>query len=219
MILVFDLDNTLYDELTYVESGFHAVARFLTKEKKLPEKKLFYDLQKRFAFGRGTIFNDVLKQYDIYSQILVKRCVSVYHQHKPDIKLYKDSDACLKRFSKTPMYIVTDGNKIVQANKIEALGLNKRVKKVFITHRFGVNHAKPSPYCFFKICEIEKTNPGNVIYIGDNPSKDFVGIKPLGFKTIRILRGYHANESMAGKFEAHSNITSLNQITFDFLRR
>jgi len=37
-IFIFDLDDTLYDELSYVYSGFLAVAKFLEKATKLPGK-------------------------------------------------------------------------------------------------------------------------------------------------------------------------------------
>lgn len=87
-----------------------------------------------------------------------------------------------------PLYIVTDGNKIVQNNKIEALNLRKHIKKDFITHRFGKKHSKPSTYCFEKIRKLENVNPEDIVYIGDNPNKDFVNIKELGFRTIRIKK-------------------------------
>ncbi|WP_214515343.1 hypothetical protein, partial [Mycobacterium tuberculosis] len=39
MIVVFDLDDTLYDELTYVQSGFQAVAGYLRDTYGMPAGK------------------------------------------------------------------------------------------------------------------------------------------------------------------------------------
>jgi putative hydrolase of the HAD superfamily len=111
-----------------------------------------------------------------------------------------------------PLYIVTDGNKLVQHRKLAALNLLSRVKRSFITHRFGIRHAKPSPYCFQRICALENTSPQQVIYIADNPVKDFVGIKPLGYKTIRVLTGQHKSTVMPPAFEADRQIHSLAEL-------
>jgi putative hydrolase of the HAD superfamily len=211
-VLVFDLDDTLYDELSYVNSGFRAVARFLADEFQVEYDAAYQVMNRRLAGGRGRIFDDLLSDFALYSRKNVRRCLSVYRLHKPSIVLYPEADACLTRFWDWPLYIVTDGNKLVQQNKIEALGLEKRVRRCFITHRFGVRNAKPSPYCFHKICETEHVEPQQVIYIADNPYKDFVGIKPLGFKTLRVLTGQHRAIEKPAEFEAEFRIPSLNEL-------
>lgn len=219
MVLVFDLDDTLYEELTFVKSGFKAVSNYLQQEHDLPGTKVYKQLVEKLEGGRGAIFDDVLKQYNIYSKKLVQKCVSVYRLHKPKLKLYPDAVACLKRFKNYPLYIVTDGNKIAQQNKIKGLSVDRLVKGYFITHRYGVKHAKPSPYCFEKIRSIEKAAPGEIVYIADNPSKDFVGIKPLGYKTIRILRGNYKDQRSGQKYEADKEIHTLDELTPELLNK
>lgn len=217
MTLVFDLDDTLYDETTFVKSGFNAVAKYIEQRFQIPQNVSYEFMVNKLSIGRGKIFDDILKHYNIFNKSNVRKCLSVYRLHYPDIKLYDDADRCLTRFSKYSMFIVTDGNKLVQNNKILALGLNNRVKKPFITHRYGIRYAKPSPYCFFKIAEEEKVSNNEIIYIGDNPEKDFVGIKPYGFKTIRIMRGAHSAKKLEAKYEAHYRVNSLDELTEDFL--
>jgi putative hydrolase of the HAD superfamily len=114
---------------------------------------------------------------------------------------------------------VTDGNKIVQHKKIIALGLENMVKKYFISYRHGLKHSKPSPYCFLKIAQLEKSDPDKIIYIGDNVNKDFVGIKPLGFKTLRVLTGQHSGISKEKEFEADYTINSLKELTPQLLNK
>lgn len=209
-VVVFDLDDTLYEELTYVKSGFHAVAKYLSEELKLSSDMLFaWMCQRLQTHGRGTVFNDVLHEFGGYSKARVKKSLSVYRLHKPNIVLPKETVECLEALKTYALYIVTDGNKIVQHNKLCALGVHDKVKHCYVTHRYGVKHAKPSPYCFHHIIKKEKVDPNQVVYIGDNPRKDFVGIKPLGFHTIRIMTGDHRNLSLANEYEADFKINSL----------
>ena len=220
-IIVFDLDDTLYDELTYVDSGFRAVARLAEREGWITFSVAYAFMRERLLGGRGRIFDDLLLQFSCYSQLNVRRCLSAYRLHKPEIQLYPEAEAGLRRFRKFPLYIVTDGNKIVQQSKLTALGVPERVRRCLVTHRFGVRNAKPSPYCFLRICEWEQVSPGQVLYVGDNPRKDFVGIKPLGFRTVRILTGQHRHVRLPDAYEADCTIGSLAEFDvglIDFMR-
>lgn len=216
MIIVFDLDDTLYDEISFVKSGFRAVSNYLYNVYSLPFETSFKFMIKNFENNsRGHVFNDLLQSFKLYSKKNVKKCLSVYRNHKPDIELYPKAVECLNYLERYPIYIVTDGNKIVQKNKLIALGIYDRVKFCFLTNRYGIRNAKPSPYCFLKICEREKVAPQQVVYIGDNPYKDFVGIKPLGFKTIRVLTGQFKNIRNEDEFEAEYGINTLSELITD----
>lgn len=214
MVLVFDLDDTLYEELSFVKGGFRAVSEYLGKKYEIPSSSAYGRMMDLLEKGRGSIFDSILKENGIFSTRLRDKLVSVYRRHVPEIKLYPDADRVLGRFSDLSLYIVTDGNKMVQASKVKALKLEERVKKVYITHRYGLDKAKPSPFCFLRIAEREKANPSEVVYIGDNPAKDFVGIKPLGFKTVQILRGPHAGLYSGEEYKADQVILSLDELSF-----
>lgn len=219
MIIVFDLDDTLYEEAEYVKSGFQAVSDFACSEWKLSSQLVLNDLTRFFKDnGRGQIFDDMLRKNNIYSKANVKKCISVYRLHNPNIKLYPDADQCLDRLRDYPIYIVTDGNKDVQHRKILALNLEKRVKQVMITYRYGIKNSKPSPYCFLKIAKKEGVSANQVLYVGDNPKKDFVGIKPLGFKTIRLRKGEHEETFISPDHEAGCDIKSLDELTPELIK-
>ncbi len=218
MVLVFDLDDTLYDEITFVDSGFRAVSKYLHDTHDVCKQKSFsFMLDHLRDHGRGKVFDELLTMIGLHSKKNVKACLFVYRTHKPKIKLFDDAQRCLLRCKDLPRYIVTDGNKCVQKSKITCLGLYNQMKFCYVTHQHGIHNAKPSPYCFLKICEREKVPPGQVFYIGDNPNKDFVGIKPLGFKTIRILRGHYKDLVLSNQYEADYSINSLDFLTNDFL--
>ncbi|MBD2768037.1 HAD family hydrolase [Hymenobacter sp. BT664] len=213
-VLVFDLDDTLYPELSYVHGGFGAVAAFLSPLLAVPAAALAADMVAEEAtHGRGQVFDTVLRRHGCWSKSLVTSCLRTYRQHQPELVLYPDAERCLTRFAARPLYLVTDGHKEVQARKVAALHLNARVRHAYLTNRYGRHRAKPDPHVFELICRRERVGPGEVIYVGDNPRKDFVGIKPRGFRTVRILRGNYAHLEADAAHEAHERIHSLDELT------
>lgn len=212
-VFVFDLDDTLYEEITFVRSGFIAVANYLSQEYGINSEESFNIMWNVLnEHGRGLVFNETLRRYGLEKQQLVRKCLSVYRLHSPNINLLPDAEEILQALNNKPVYIVTDGHKIVQHNKLVALGLYPRVKRCFITYRYGRKHSKPSPYCFNKISQIENVVASDIVYIGDNPNKDFVGIKPLGYRTIRIRRGSYKNLEKTEDFNAEVEIDTLMEI-------
>jgi putative hydrolase of the HAD superfamily len=220
MVLIFDMDDTLYDEETYVRSGFRAVAQHLSSRFMVPAVELENEMLELLAsVGRGRVFDIVLERHGHLTARLVRECIGVYRCHEPTIQLHEAGRECLHRFRQLPLYVATDGNKTAQAAKVRALGLQRLVRDVFILHRYGLRHAKPSPYCFQKIQAIEHQPPERIVYVGDNPSKDFVGIRPLGFRTVRVLTGPHAALEARSGYDAELTITSLNDLTPSLLKR
>jgi len=212
MIPIFDLDDTLYPERTFVESGFRAVADWLGHrfgwDAEENQRVMLKTLDQQ---GRGAVFNSLLACRGADSKLLVRECVRIYRHHVPAIALSPTTEGILCSL-KPPLYLVTDGHKIVQQNKIRALGLETRFKKVFITHRYGIRHAKPSIHCFEIIRRTENCELSDMAYIGDNPNKDFVNLTPLGVRTIRVLTGEHRDVKAKPGFEAAHVIASLNEL-------
>jgi len=212
-LFVFDLDDTLYDEFTFVQGGFRAVAYFLSPLLQIDQKILENEMLNILARdGRGQVFDALLKQHGVRKPGVAKECLKIYRTHVPNLTLYPDAQRCLNRYQKHPLYLVTDGHKNVQSSKIQALGLERVMRHCFVTRNYGLKHEKPSPYCFLKICQKEHVTPQTVVYIGDDPSKDFVGIKPLGFQTVRVLRGRHKHIKMPPEYEADRTILTLDEL-------
>lgn len=213
-ILVFDLDDTLFSELSYVRSGLKHVAAFAAPKLDIPEAKLNEAFLAALETGRSHIFNRGFEALGLdVTKTFIKACVRQYRTHQPDIQLKPEAEDCLERFADYRKFIVTDGNQTAQNNKIEALGLRAHVEHAFITYRYGHKHQKPSPYCFNLIAKRTNKSPQVIVYIADNPDKDFVGIKPLGFRTIRVHTGQHSHKQPAPSHKAHISITSLDELT------
>ncbi|WP_374717687.1 HAD family hydrolase [Neobacillus sp.] len=212
-VYVFDLDDTLYEEITFVRSGFLAVSNYLSDVFGIRSKEAFFFMCRVLEEkGRGAVFDYTLQYYGIKTQRNVRKCLSVYRMHSPTITLSSDAEQILRQLNGNPIYVVTDGNKVVQYNKIRALNLESRLKKYFITHRYGREHSKPSPYCFLKIADIEGKHPSDIVYIGDNPNKDFIGIKPLGFRTVQIKRGPFKDVKLTPSYHAEVEIKTLVEL-------
>ena len=215
-VIVFDLDDTLYSEIKFVQSGFRTVAEYLhTLHPKHSVESLYaLMLQELEQNGRGKVFDVVLEHLGCKSKKMVQKALSIYRLHTPKLTLPQESLEILEYYfgQKTPLYIVTDGNKIVQHNKIKALDLEKFLKKSFITHRYGKIHAKPSPYCFIKIAKQEGVAYEDIVYIADNSNKDFVAIKKLGFRTIRIKQGMFEHVQKPKEYQAEREIESLLEL-------
>lgn len=214
-VIIFDLDDTLYDERHYVESGFRAVANFGFQEFGWePEASFNFMIEVLDTEGRGAVFDRWLTSKGAYTKKLVQHCVSTYRHHTPKINLLPEAEKVLNTFASYPIYIVTDGHKIVQQKKIEALGLASRCYHVYITHRYGLKYSKPSIYCFEKIRERENCKWHNLMYVGDNPAKDFVNLNPLGVSTVRVLTGIYRAVEAKPTYDAFYTINSLNQIFY-----
>jgi putative hydrolase of the HAD superfamily len=220
MIIVFDLDDTLYEEMTYVRSGFDAVAQFAQRRWRVARKPMLAAMQRHLArSGRGQVFDAALAEFGIHSRQAARLCVATYRAHRPRIQLSAAGRRCLARFAASTKYLVTDGNARVQERKIAALGIRRHFRRVFVTHRYGVARAKPNPFCFLRIAELEGVSPRDVVYVADNPRKDFVGIRPLGFRTIRVRTGPYGNLPVRRGHDAELAIRDLDQLTPGLLRR
>jgi putative hydrolase of the HAD superfamily len=100
----------------------------------------------------------------------------------------------------------------VQLRKVRALKIEKYFKKIFITHRYGIKNSKPSIHCFSLIKQAEGCSWNDMVYIGDNPAKDFVNLNNVGMHTIRVLTGSHANVVANFKYNAKISIPSFNDL-------
>lgn len=212
MIPIFDLDDTLYSERTYVESGFFAVALMLEQRFGWPAKASYTHMLNTLADeGRGQVFNRLLAAKDSLNYSRVRDCIHTYRHHKPSIQLNSIACNMLSSLNVRP-YLVTDGHKVVQQKKVKALGLEAQFKKIYITHRYGIKNAKPSIRCFELIKKREKCEWSDMFYVADNPAKDFVNLNPLGVHTIRVTTGEYSKDIAQPGFDAMYKINKLDEL-------
>ena len=190
-VIILDLDDTIYDYITFVKCGFKNVATFINKKTKYPSKKIYNDLIYIY-FNKSTtnVFNLLEKKYKII--INIHRCILIYRYSIRYIKPYEDALFFLKKYKKK-IYLVTDGNKLVQENKIQLLNIKKYFKRIYKTNQYGLKYNKPSLHCFNLIKKNESCSYKDLIYIGDNPYKDFKNLNKVQCTTIRVKKGIFKN--------------------------
>lgn len=213
-LIIFDLDDTLYRERAFVESGFKAVARYLEKNFGI-NKKLFLGvclnvLRKK---GRGKIFDIALEKCNLYNKKLVNQCIKIYHGHKPAIRNYPGVVNLLTALKKKyKLALITDGPRSVQLNKIRALKIEEFFRLIICTDDYGHKKSKPHPYCFRRALKYFKVFPKETIYIGDNPHKDFIGARAAGITALRILRGEYKKLKPPADLDAHYRFKRFKEI-------
>lgn len=186
--VVFDLDDTLYPELDYVKSGFRTAEKEIKKRYGIGNT--YDELIQLFRQDKSNVFNRFLEKHDLAADDnAVNGLLNVYRKHKPAIELFddvKDIFAELKARG-YKLGIITDGRPEGQRAKITALGIEKFVDKIIITDELGgIEYRKPNPKAFEIICSEFGILPEEMMYVGDNPQKDFAVKKYLPIVTVRI---------------------------------
>ena len=140
--VIFDLDDTLYDEIEYCKSGFAVVVEFLAnlpeprpssmgEGEAPPAERIFAVLWGQFTAGNRTkTFNAALDELGIgYDDELIGELIEVYRNHSPKITLPQDSrDALCELSTKYTLALLTDGFLPGQQFKVQALGIEKYFK-------------------------------------------------------------------------------------------
>ena len=175
--VLFDLDDTLYSEKEYIKSGYKAVSDYLGGG---------YERMLWGFFGMGKPAIDVLLK-EIKREDEKEEAVKVYRSNKPEIHLYDGVVEMLQelRSKGIKIGIITDGRPEGQRNKIDALGLKELVDDIIITDELGgVQFRKPCDIAFRIIQNRWRLSAGEIVYVADNPIKDFQAPQKLEMKSI-----------------------------------
>ena len=186
---LFDLDDTLYPERSFVDGGFRAVGRFLgprlgrspgTIARRL---KVLHDRD-----GRGALFDTLFADLGVHEPELVPAAVLVYRTHRPRLRPFDGVVAGLDRLRASGLRtgLVSDGLASVQRAKLAALpDVARRLDVVVMTDELGAGHAKPASTGFLVACRLLDVDPSTAVYVANDPRKDFAGARSAGLGTIR----------------------------------
>lgn len=208
--VVFDLDDTLYDEIDYCRSGLAAVARFLAKVAPATcSDDVFACLWKHFSAGNRTrTFNAALDELGVADdEVLIAQLLEVYRNHRPDLTLPEDSRHVLGTLGRSyQLALLTDGFLPAQRLKIQALGIEGCFSAIVYTEELGRAAWKPSPLGFERLVQMLETDPDRMAYIGDNESKDFIAPNRLGMLTVQVLRERRLHCRSSDRAEAQARL-------------
>jgi putative hydrolase of the HAD superfamily len=213
--LVFDLDDTLFPESDFVRSGFRAVDQWISEKYSTSG---FFDIAWSFFVSgkREKIFDLTIENLNIKNTTdLIKDLLTTYREHKPTISLFEDAEWAINYFgSRQDLGLITDGYLVTQENKVEALGIKPFFKTIIFSDAYGSQNWKPSPFPYLKAMELMNCPGENCVYVGDNPKKDFVSAKELGWVTVQIYREgtEYANFTHEASHKADFKIESLIEL-------
>lgn len=187
--VLFDLDNTLYAEEQFVQSGFRAAAACLALHEGLDADILLERMLDILRTnGRGKVFDILLRELKLDSGTWLHTLLVIYRSHRPSLALPKDTHALLTelRGLGVKSAIVTDGLASVQRAKIAALGLEQHMDAIVCTGELPGDCGKPSTVPFEVALKLLGVPPGGAAYVADDITKDFAGPNRLGMKTVRL---------------------------------
>ena len=203
MIIVFDLDDTLYDEVDYVRSGFKEVANYLGDD-------TYFDFMWKLfkKDGSGKIFNKLIDRYNLKTPLL--KLLEIYRFHTPNINLPHESLELLKFSSNYKTALITDGHYIMQKNKYNALKLSKFIDFPIFTDFFHTSKPELKPYQLV----MDRYTNEQYIYISDNPKKDFKATNKLGWNSIRFKNpnGIYRDFSNDANYEVESRVEIIDKL-------
>lgn len=193
LAVVFDLDDTLYKERDYVDSGCSAVAQTIGATYRQDPKVLIDMIQRAPVVAKGF---DALMDFinsEGGSNLTIKEILEIYREHVPTLHLPEESRQLLD-FLKTAhpeirLGLITDGRSIAQRAKIKALGLNRYFPEeyVIISEEIGADKHSVAPFKALMSRVNPSNDPVKYIYIGDNPRKDFLWPNKMGWLTVQLI--------------------------------
>lgn len=189
ILVAFDLDDTLYPEISFVQSGMSLIKEItaqhphwsLSADEAIESLK--HGVNPFIPVWTKLAESDNPEDKKIAEEI---RTLDIaYRTHKAQIELYADVREVLPVVAESfPTALITDGRSNIQRNKISLLGLNKFIpaSNIFISEETGADKTAPLP---FELAQATGRYD-KCIYVGDNVNKDFVHPNSMGWLTIAV---------------------------------
>lgn len=196
-VVVLDIDDTLFLERDYARSGFAALSPFI--ENRLGIAGFGDICWSLFEQGaRSTIFNRALERIEHAADMeLIRELVAEYRTHFPKIELLEDARELIETVhGQMALAAVSDGPLAAQSQKVAALKLKRWLNPIILTDRWGREWWKPHPRAFAAIEEHFGLTGAALMYVGDNPTKDFIAPRALGWQTVRVRRDAGLNRDL-----------------------
>lgn len=154
--IIFDLDNTVYDQRDF---DFEVYTQ-LFNSPVLANNLLTY--KQKMPYGYTKLFNDFLDKENIDKS--VKECIDFYRSYEPKLDNCPSLLPLISSLKNSNIYLISNGYKKLQLNKIKALKLLNSFKKIIILDPSETIHLKPDSKAFVQL----NISTENSIYIGDN---------------------------------------------------
>ncbi|XZF76224.1 HAD family hydrolase [Bacillus sp. AL-1R] len=214
--VVFDMDDTLYEEKEYVISGFRAVDKWVRENYGI---FVFFDVAKQLFESGETkkIFNKALELLNLeYDEKIISKMLYIYRTHEPEIQLLKEAEWVFSNLKDSVRIgLISDGFIYSQKKKVTALKLDSLFHSIILSDHYGRENWKPSSIPYEKAIQELNCNHFECVYIGDNLQKDFITAKKLGWLTVHINRsnGIYNDVVVPIEYEAHFQVDNLMDLS------
>ena len=214
--VVFDLDDTLYRECDYVRSGIRSVDIWV--QWRLGVHGFAATATGLWNAGhRGTLFDAALAELNVPADPpTIAAMIAIYRDHIPQIELAPDARAFLAGDHGFSLALISDGFANTQRRKAAALGLSRYAfDPIIFTDDWGQEYWKPHRRAFEVVAAAHRGRSDRFVYVADNPAKDFIAPRALGWATVQIdrTRAVHPRRPPSGRHRADIHIRSLRDLT------
>lgn len=107
--------------------------------------------------------------------------------------------------------VLTNGSRIQQHAKVQALGLVEYLEAVVTSDELGA--AKPAPSSYLETCERLPADPATTLHVGDRYDVDVAGARSAGLQALHLDRSHKHQET------AEHRIASLEELSGRLRRR
>ncbi|MFN3910100.1 MAG: HAD hydrolase-like protein [Candidatus Anstonellaceae archaeon] len=193
--ILIDLDDTLYPSTYYSNLARENAIKNMIKEglnsSIYKAKKELNNIIEKYGSNYLFHFDRLIEKIEknaTYKEKIIAAGIMAYHKTKQKIKTFKNVKKTLSFLKKRyRLYLVSEGLKKKQWEKILRLGIKKYFDGFFITEKKSISFYK-------KVLKELKLTPQEVLLIGDHPIKDLSYAKKA---SIRIIKVY--NKKYLGK--------------------
>jgi putative hydrolase of the HAD superfamily len=205
--VLFDIDDTLFSTSAFASRARdNAVSAMVEAGLRLPPERVRRELDEviaEFSSNYDHHFDKLLQRLRpsaigaVNPALIVAAGVAAYHDTKfRELAPWPDVVPLLEALKAGGLLtgIITHGWTVKQAEKLVRLGLVPLLdpKAIFISDQIGI--AKPNPKLYRAVLSELGLEPGQVLYVGDNPAHDIAPPAALGMRTVWARRGSRVQE-------------------------
>jgi len=199
--LIFDLDNTLYDEIEYLTRAYNFIGKRISElNKDLSEQEISIFLLDEFkSNGRKNLYQKLIKRFncDNYSLSMFFNDLRSVPIPENSIEIRDELSSFISNnVNKYKFFIATNGNIIQQKNKFRSVNIPYKDRfNIIYCDSFGIEKRKPSPFFISYISKEFTVKLSEMIFIGDsdadyyaaaNGNIDFLNIEEFNKKMVKI---------------------------------
>lgn len=163
----FDMDGTLYDEFNFIVQPYKQIADLFNDSADVFKYMSHRWLEKGSSYKH--IFDETFEQYTLIQktkkEIFIQQALSIFREFNPKLNLSSRVEMILEYCKNNyKIFLVSDGNHLLQKRKFSALGLDRYFKNnVVFTNQYSNDYEKPNN----RSIELMDINPKESLFFGD----------------------------------------------------